>query len=152
LGRPSKFPSEDKLPFIRKMVELGATDKDIAEACGVTEQTINNYKQSHPDFFESLKSWKETADGKVERSLYQRAIGYSHTETKAFNQQGEIITADILKHYPPDPTSCIFWLKNRMPGEWREKVSHVSATEDDVIPNRIEIVVKDSSGDNKSES
>jgi len=134
------------------MVELGATDKDIAEACGVTEQTINNYKQSHPDFFESLKSWKEIADGKVERSLYQRAIGYSHTETKAFNQQGEIITADILKHYPPDPTSCIFWLKNRMPAEWREKVSHVSATEDDVIPNRIEIVVKDSSCDNKSES
>jgi hypothetical protein len=21
---------------------------------------------------------------------------------------------------PPDPTSCIFWLKNRAPGQWRD--------------------------------
>ena len=25
------------------------------------------------------------------------------------------------KHYPPDVTACIFWLKNRCPDEWRDR-------------------------------
>jgi hypothetical protein len=27
----------------------------------------------------------------------------------------------MVKHYPPDPTSMIFWLKNRQPQKWRDK-------------------------------
>jgi len=26
-----------------------------------------------------------------------------------------------VKHYPPDTTAAIFWLKNRQPAKWREK-------------------------------
>jgi hypothetical protein len=28
----------------------------------------------------------------------------------------------LTKHYPPDTTAAIFWLKNRRPSEWRDKV------------------------------
>jgi len=27
----------------------------------------------------------------------------------------------VLKHYPADVTACIFWLKNRLPAEWRDR-------------------------------
>jgi len=27
----------------------------------------------------------------------------------------------LTKHYPPDTTACIFWLKNRKPREWRNR-------------------------------
>jgi hypothetical protein len=30
----------------------------------------------------------------------------------------------IRKYYPPDTTACIFWLKNRKPDEWRDKLDH----------------------------
>ena len=30
-----------------------------------------------------------------------------------YNQNG--------KHYPADVTACIFWLKNRLPAEWRDR-------------------------------
>ena len=38
-------------------------------------------------------------------SLYKRACGYDHDG----------------KHYPPDTTAAIFWLKNRRSDEWRDK-------------------------------
>jgi len=27
----------------------------------------------------------------------------------------------VLKHYPANVTACIFWLKNRLPAEWRDR-------------------------------
>jgi hypothetical protein len=32
--------------------------------------------------------------------------------------------AEYVRHYPPDPTSMIFWLKNRQPQDWRDKQEH----------------------------
>ena len=48
-------------------------------------------------------------------------IGYSvATELLLFAWQGH--RAEIVEHYPPDTTACIFWLKNRQPGRWRDRV------------------------------
>src|SRR6516164_8171136 len=54
---------------------------------------------------ERRKTGKAPANERVIVSLYQRALGY--------NQNG--------KHYPADVTACIFWLKNRLPAEWRDR-------------------------------
>lgn len=120
MGRPSKFGTINR-DQIRILAEKGFTDKEMAQFFGVTEQTWNNWKKAHPDFFEALKDWKLPADGKVERSLYERATGYSHPEEKIFQHNGEIVRTETIKHYPPDPTSMIFWLKNRQPENWRDK-------------------------------
>jgi hypothetical protein len=87
-------------------------------------RTLNHWKDAHPEFLHSLKQGKEVADAQVEKSLYERALGYSHPEVKVFNNAGEIITYEVTKHYPPDPTSMIFWLKNRRPEQWRDKQEH----------------------------
>lgn len=72
---------------------------------------------------QALKKGKDVADQMVERSLFERACGYTCDEEKVFchTETGMITTEVVEKHYPPDPVSCIFWLKNRKPGEWREK-------------------------------
>jgi len=60
----------------------------------------------------------------VVRSLFQRACGYSHPEDKIFQHEGNPVVVPTTKHYPPDATSAIFWLKNRDPANWRDKVEH----------------------------
>ena len=122
-GRPSKF-DEANMALIQQLAEYGHTDKFIAEAVGVTEQTFNNWKKDHPQFFESLKDWKADADNQVEKALFERAKGYNHEEDKVFQYEGGIVTHRVTKHYPPDTTACIFWLKNRRPDLWRDKVEH----------------------------
>lgn len=119
-GRPSKFNEQD-IRLIRFMYKRGATDQEVADEIGVCRRTIDYWKKANPDFFESLKDWKETADAKVERCLFERATGYTHAETKVFLSDGVVVKEEIEKHIPPDPTSMIFWLKNRKPKEWRDK-------------------------------
>lgn len=119
-GRPSKFDSVD-MRLVSYMARHGATDVEMAKEIGVHEQTIHNWKKAHPEFFEKLKCWKEEADEKVERKLYERAMGYDCKEEKAFCYEGIITTTIIEKHFPPDVTAMIFWLKNRKPKEWRDR-------------------------------
>ena len=100
---------------------LGATDKQIADFFEVDERTINRWKHDFPDFCQSLKAGKLIADATVASSLYHRANGYSHPETQFFQHKGTIIAQDTIKHYPPDTTAGIFWLKNRQRALWRDK-------------------------------
>lgn len=122
MARPTRYKAEFA-EQARKLCLLGATDKDLAEFFEVSEQTINAWKKAHKGFLESLKAGKRLADADVAERLYQRAMGYSHLEEKVFNNGGVIVTHVTTKHYPPDPTSMIFWLKNRDPDRWREKAA-----------------------------
>lgn len=118
-GRPTRY-QKTYPEQAAKLCALGATDDDLADFFNVTKQTINNWKDRYPEFLDSVKSAKAELDESVERSLFQRAMGYSHPEEKVFNNNGEIITHQTRKHYPPDATSMIFWLKNRQPEKWRD--------------------------------
>jgi hypothetical protein len=117
-GRPSKYREEFN-EQARKLCLLGATDKDMAAFFEVTETTVNNWKIEHPAFFESLKAGKQLADAAVADSLFQRACGYSHQAVKILVVDKEVVHEEYTEHYPPDPTSMIFWLKNRRPDLWR---------------------------------
>jgi hypothetical protein len=66
---------------------------------------------------------------RVERSLYERANGYSYDAVKIFMpaNRKKPVYAPYVEHVPPDVTACIFWLKNRDPQHWRDtqQLEHV---------------------------
>lgn len=119
-GRPTDYRKE-YCEQVEKLCKLGATDKEIADFFEVTEQTINNWKLEHNEFFESLKKGKQIADAEVADKLFKRATGYSHDEVDVKMFEGQIILTPLIKHYPPDTTAAIFWLKNRQRDKWRDK-------------------------------
>ena len=118
-GRPSKF-DEKFCVQAKKLCMLGATDVELAEFFEVSETTINTWKKEHPKFLLSIKEGKQEADSEVASKLYHRAIGYEHPEVHVSNYQGEVTLTPLTKHYAPDPTAAIFWLKNRQPAKWRD--------------------------------
>lgn len=120
-GRPSLYKPE-YAEQARKYSLLGATDKEMAELFEVAESTFHLWKLEHPDFSESLKKGKVQADANVANRLYQRAMGYEHPEIDIRVVNQEIVETPITKIYAPDPTAAIFWLKNRRPDVWRDKV------------------------------
>lgn len=119
-GRPTSYKLE-YAKQVYKLCLLGATDKEMSDIFGVSESTFNLWKKEHKEFSESIKEGKEYADANVASRLYQRALGYSHPEDKIFNDNGEPLIVPTVKHYPPDPTAAIFWLKNRRKDRWRDK-------------------------------
>jgi len=111
----------DRLRIAKVLARLGATDAQIGEAFGISGIAVFNLRHRHPEVGKALKLGKREADEAVIKSLYQRATGYSHPDVDIKSYEGRIIKTDIVKHYPPDTTACIFWLKNRQPDEWRER-------------------------------
>jgi len=119
-GRPSKYKPEFAKQA-EKLCKLGATDPDLADFFGVSINTIGNWSNAHADFLGAKKAGKDEADDRVERSLYHKAVGYSHDAVKVFNNNGEPMLVPYREHVPPSDTAAIFWLKNRRPDDWRDK-------------------------------
>ena len=103
------------------MCQLGATDSDLAEAFGVSTRTIWLWRSTYGEFCHALKVGKGPTDDRVERSLYQRAVGYSYSTEKIFHHQGTITRAQCIEHVPPDPGAAKIWLTNRRSEQWRDK-------------------------------
>lgn len=120
-GRPSKFKSEF-IAQAEKLCKLGATDIELADFFEVDVRTLYRWKGENEEFCQALKTGKQVADERVERSLFARANGYEHDEVDIRVVDHAIVQTPIRKYYPPDTTACIFWLKNRKPAEWRDKV------------------------------
>lgn len=121
VGRPTLY-SEEYNDTAHRMCLLGATDKDLAEAFGVSEQTIITWRAKHPGFLESVKKGKEIADARVAESLFKRANGFVAPDTHFAVINSKVVETPTKKVYPPDTVACIFWLKNRQPHLWRDKV------------------------------
>lgn len=123
MGRPTKY-QKAYAEQARKLCLLGYTDAELADFFEVDEATINRWKIAHEEFCESIKKGKGVADGEVAAKLFHRATGYEHPEDDIRAVDGTIVITPTVKHYPPDTTAAIFWLKNRQSKKWRDKIDH----------------------------
>jgi len=112
VGRPSLYDPKHHPKLAFWLAQAGLTDEQMAEELAVHVDTLYEWRKGHPEFSEALKSGKATPDDEVEAALLRRAKGFKYVE------QGKERVA------LPDTTACIFWLKNRRPGEWRDKREH----------------------------
>ncbi|WP_444893626.1 hypothetical protein ACJJIE_03840 [Microbulbifer sp. TRSA001] len=134
-----------------KLCKLGLTDKELGEFFEVTEQTINNWKNKHPEFFESIKKGKTLADANVVESLFRRACGYSHEAVKIMQHNGKPIVQEYTEHYPPDTTACLAWLHNRQREKWQRNPDPAGGGAD-IPPTKVVFEVKDARTREGSES
>ena len=132
------------LDSLSKLYKAGLTDDQVADFFNISEEALDKWKKLKP-LNTPLKTWKSEADEKVEMSLYQRACGYTHAEEKIFCANGIIIKTQTLKHYPPEPISMIFWLKNRQPEKWKDRREVIIPKE--LIEEEINLLPDDKNGE-----
>ena len=105
----------------------GLRDEDIAKKLGISKQTFYDYQKMYPDFLDAIKKGKAPIDFEVENALLKRARGFEYEEVQIEYKPGEgekLIPVHIKKTKKiviPDTTACIFHLKNRRPGRWRDR-------------------------------
>lgn len=127
----------------RMLCELGAIDEELADFFGIEVRTVHRWKHDHPEFRAGVRIGKDAADDRVERSLYQRAVGYEREQEKVFMppKADAPVRVTLRVKVPPDVKSAIFWLKNRRPNQWRDRreVEHIGES----AITRIERVIVD---------
>ena len=94
-GRKTIYDPE-MLPAVEMWARRGLTEVEISIKLGISLSTLKNWKNKYVPFLTAIKTSKDVADAKVVQALYNNALG-------------------------GDTTAQIFWLKNRQPGEWRDK-------------------------------
>ncbi len=123
LGSMETRPSTFKPAYIRQAKELyaqGLTDRELAEAFGVSRSTIFRWRAAYPEFAEATKLGKEVADDRVERALYERAIGYEEEAVRVYHPAGpeEPVIVRYKREVRPDVTAALQWMRARRPGIW----------------------------------
>lgn len=110
----------DKLKLVKGWARDGFKNEEIAEQIGVSMSTFYRWKKDYSEFRDALKEG-EIYDREVEDALQKSAMGGTYKEiTRTTNKMtGEVIVKETIKEVPPNVTAIIFWLKNRMPEQWR---------------------------------
>ena len=88
---------KNKLILVEGWARDGLTNEQIAENLNIGKTTFYKMLKEYPELFEHLKKGKEVVDYEVENALLKNAL------------EGNI-------------TAQIYWLKNRRPKKWRDKI------------------------------
>ena len=123
-GRPTKYDPHLHPSLAEAWAAAGKIEEEIAEKLGISRATLKTWKREHPAFLAAVKAGKEPSNDRVKRSLFERAVGYSHPSEEIFCAFGKVTRAKTIKHYPPDTTAAIFWLCNRDRENWKH-VAHL---------------------------
>lgn len=136
-GKYQEWLEEDNLIKLEAWARDGLTDEQIANNMGIVTSTLYAWKNRYKEISEALKRGKEVVDIEVENSLLKAAKGYFVDEEKTYiSEVNGVVTKrkEITKKYiAPNTTAQIFWLKNRKPIEWRDKVFSENYNVDKVI-------------------
>jgi hypothetical protein len=136
-GRPSLY-REDFPEQVERLTELGLplTQKQLARYFGVTERTIARWKAQKSEFCHAIERGRLLADCRVAEKLFEHATGYEWVEEEAvvckevtYGDDGQklreterVEVVQVVRKLPPDVRAEQFWLKNRQPQFWSDKL------------------------------
>ena len=110
------------LKRIREETANGATREEIAGLCGVSVRTIAAHANQFPQLSQALEHGDKAASQLVVAALFKRATGYSAPAVKIMQSGGKVIRVEYTQHYPPDTQAIIFFLCNRDPKHWKQRI------------------------------
>lgn len=88
-GRNSKYETHIKPNFeqIDKMLNDGASEKQVAEAFGVSYPSWNNYKVQHEEFRDLCNKPRTRLVDDLRSALVKRALGFTYEEKEQYIKQ-----------------------------------------------------------------
>jgi transposase-like protein len=104
----------------RKACGRGLTCSEIAYLLDVSPATIHRWRLQYPQFSRAWTLGRGEADRRVERALYERAVGYSFQAEKVIDTPNGPQTVRWHQHIPPDTAAALAYLRNRCPDRWRD--------------------------------
>ena len=100
MAKVDTWLDKDNLIRVQGWARDGLTDQQIAQRMGIGVRTLYEWKKKHPQCSQPLKSGKEVVDYAVENALLKKALA-------------------------GDVGACCFWLKNRRPDKWKDRMEDI---------------------------
>lgn len=125
-SRKGRLPDEKKtywvqgegLAEIKKWLDDGLYDKQIAANIGIAQKTLIEWKEKYPTVRTMFLSARRAAVHEVVNALYRSALGFHEKEQVIDNKGKKQI---VNKYYPPNTAAGIFLVKNWASNEYKDK-------------------------------
>ena len=144
----TEWLTHDGLLRIEGWARDGLSLAQIAHNVGVADSTFRRWKEENEALSAAIKRGNAPVDLEVENAMLKSALGHKETVRKAIKVktekqkvgEGKIVEehieyVDEEVYIPPQVVAQIFWLKNRRPDKWKEKVEQTVITEvEDLTP------------------
>lgn len=141
MSKINDWLEKDKLILLEGWARDGLTDEQIAKNIGISRASLYEWKKKEIDISDALKKGKEVVDFEVENALLKRALGYTITiQEDKLDKNGRVHTLEKEVHIPADTTAQIFWLKNRKPNNWKDKVE--TDEDKEAVANASQVIAK----------
>ena len=118
---------------VKDLCLLGLSDGDICRVLDITPSMMDDWCEKYPEFYDSLRTGREMADGAVAAALYKSATGYRESGKVWKTERGMLVEVEEEKVYPPNVTAAMFILKTRHPQVWREGPVTQETIQEDVM-------------------
>ena len=100
-GRPKWIPSEQQIQQAQQLAAQGLTVEQVARSLGVGASAFFERQQEYPELMEAMQNGRAKGVATISNALFVKA------------KNG-------------DNTAMIFYLKNRAPNEWKDRVEHTA--------------------------
>lgn len=141
MAKINDWLENDKLILLEGWARSGLTDEQIAKNIGINRTTLYDWKKKEANIADALKRGKEVIDFEVENALLKKALGYTITiKEEKLDKDGCVHTLEKDVHIPPDTTAQIFWLKNRKPNNWKDRVE--TDEDKEAVTNASQVIAK----------
>ena len=127
--------NEETINAIADAIKDGETIETACKIAGITKTTFYEWMadEGKTDFADAIKKAKsefqETIVGRLEHSLWKKALGFEFEEKKTETNKDGVTTKKtvVKKYYPPDTAALIFALTNVAPEQWKNR-QNIEAT------------------------
>lgn len=144
----TEWLTPDGLLRIEGWARDGLSLAQIAHNVGVADSTFRRWKEENEALSAAIKRGNAPVDLEVENAMLKSALGHKETVRKAIKVktekqkvgEGKIVEehieyVDEEVYIPPQVIAQIFWLKNRRPDKWKDKIEQTVVTEvEDLTP------------------
>lgn len=139
------WQTEGNYAILTQFARSGLNKLQIAEIIGISHHTLDKWASKDIRISSALKNAPQDAVAVVENALFRKAQGYNATVNKAhkvkrieygadgkkLREWEDVVTVEETIHVPADTVAEIFFLKNRRPDAWRDKIEQVQSKEDE---------------------
>jgi hypothetical protein len=131
-GVRSEALEQFKMPmvinFIMHCIREKKSDSEIARLINVPQPTFHRWKKQHPELWIEANSNSENPTKDIEEALVKKAKGFM-VERPVYTKEGKF-KGTKFNYYPPDLGAITYYLNNRAPADWKQKVEHNHAIEE----------------------
>lgn len=125
------------LDRLEQLSGRGLTDRELAAALRITDRTLREWQEKYSGISDAIAHGRRGAQEQIENALFRRALGgvhgvlkpvklrireYDENTGRCVREEETVELREEEVYIPPDTNALKFWLTNRAPEKWTNRL------------------------------